>query len=120
MSSVLACLAVFSSFGLSAGAQQAPSPAPGELVVLGADGHPVGDASVTVIQPSRAGLSPVDAFLVRSETAENGVVEDAVPRLYGLTVIVDDPAHLPFVAAYANRPPPEVIRLQPGRTAKGF
>ncbi len=119
LSSVLACLAVFSSFGLSAGAQQAPSPAPGELVVLGADGQPVAGASVTVIQPSRAGLSPVDAFLVRSETAENGVVEDTLPRLHGLTLIVDHPAHLPFVAAYANQPPPEMIRLQPGRTAKG-
>ncbi len=119
LSSVLACLAVLQALGVPASAQPPPRPAPGELVVLGADGQPVADASVTVIQPSRAGLSPVDAFLVRSETAENGVVEDAVPRLHGLTVIVDHPAHLPFVAAYANRPPPEVIRLQPGRTAQG-
>lgn len=119
LSCVLACLVVLFSLGLSAGAQQAPTPTPGQLVVLGADGQPVADASVTVIQPSRAGLSPVDAFLVRSETAESGVVEGSVPRLHGLTVIVDDPAHLPFVAVYANRPPPEMIRLQPGRTAKG-
>ena len=119
LSSVLACLAVLYSFGLSAGAQQAPTPTPGELVVLGADGQPVADASVTVIQASRAGLSPVDAFLVRSGTAENGVVEDVVPRLHGLTVIVDHPAHLPFVGVYPSRPPPPEIRLQPGRTAKG-
>ncbi len=119
LSSVLACLALLHLPGLPFGAQQAPTPTPGQLVVLGADGEPVADASVTVIQPSRAGLSPVDAFLVRSETAENGVVEDAVPRLHGLTVIIDDPAHLPFVNAYPSRPLPEVIRLQPGRTAKG-
>ena len=119
LSSVLACLVVVQALGLPGAAQQAPTPTPGQLVVLGADGQPVADASVTVIQPSRAGLSPVDAFLVRSETAEDGVVENAVPGLHGLTVIVDHPAHLPFVAAYANRPPPEVIRLHPGRTAKG-
>lgn len=116
---VLACLAILHLAGLHAGAQQPPAPTPGQIVVLGAGGQPVADASVTVIQPSRAGLSPMDAFLVRSETAEDGVVEDAVPRLHGLTVIVDHPAHLPFAAAYANRPPPETIRLQPGRTAKG-
>lgn len=120
LSCVLACLAVLQALAVPGTAQQAPTTSPGQLVVLGADGQPVADASVTVIQPSRAGLSPVEAFLVRSETAENGVVEDAMPRLFGLTVIVDDPAHLPFVAAYANRPPPEEIRLQPGRTAKGF
>ena len=119
LSSVLACLAILHLPGLPAGGQQAPTPAPGQLVVLGADGQPVADASVTVIQPSRAGLSPVDAFLVRSETAENGVVHATVPRLHGLTVIVDHPAHLPFVAAYANRPTPEMIRLQSGRAAKG-
>ncbi len=73
--------------------------------IPGADGEPVADASVTVLQPSRAGLSPVDAFLVRSETGDNGVLEDAVLRLHGLTVIVDHPAHLPFVAAYPSRPP---------------
>ncbi len=119
LSSVLACFAILHLPGLHAVAQQAPSPTPVQFVVLGTDGQPVADASVTVIQPSRAGLSPVDAFLVRSETGENGVVENAVPRLHGLTVVVDHPAHLPFVAAYANRPPPERIRLQPGRTATG-
>ncbi|MCY3964975.1 MAG: carboxypeptidase-like regulatory domain-containing protein [Acidobacteria bacterium] len=120
LSAVLACLAILQPLGVPGAAQPTPTPTPGALVVLGADGQLVADASVTVIQPSRAGLSPVDAFLVRSETEENGVVEGAVPRLRGLTVIVDHPAHQPFVAAYANRPPPEVIRLQPGRTAKGF
>ena len=119
LSSVLACLAILHLAGLHAVAQQPPAPTPGQLVVLGADGQPVADASVTVIQPNRAGLSPVDAFLVRSETAANGVVEDAVPRLHGLTVVVDHPAHLPFVAAFPSQPPPEVIRLQAGRTAKG-
>ncbi len=119
LSSVLAGLAILHLLAVPGAAQQAPTPTPGQLVVLGADGQPVADASVTVLQPSRAGLSPVDAFLVRSETAENGVVEDAVPRLHGLTVVVDHPAHLPFVGAYPSRPPPEVIRLQPGRTAKG-
>ena len=119
LSSVLACLAILHPLAVPGAAQQAPTPTPGQLVVLGADGQPVADASVTVLQPSRAGLSPVDAFLVRSGTAQDGLVEDAVPRLHGLTVVVDDPAHLPFVAAYPNRPPPEMIRLQPGRTAKG-
>lgn len=119
LSSVLARLAILCLLGVPATAQQAPTPTPGQLVVLGADGQPVADASVTVLQPSRAGLSPVDALLVRSGTAQDGVVEDAVPRLHGLTVVVDDPAHLPFVAAYPSRPPPEVIRLQPGRTAEG-
>ena len=119
LSSVLARLAILCLLGVPATAQQAPTPTPGQLVVLGADGQPVADASVTVLQPSRSGLSPVDAFLVRSGTAQDGLVEDAVPRLHGLTVVVDDPAHLPFVAAYPNRPPPEMIRLQAGRTAKG-
>ena len=119
LSSVLAGLAILHILAVPAMAQQAPAPTPGQLVVLGADGQPVADASVTVLQPARAGLSPADAFLVRSGTAQDGLVEDAVPRLHGLTVVVDDPAHLPFVAAYPNRPPPEMIRLQPGRTAKG-
>ncbi len=119
LSSVLACIAILHPLAAFGTAQQAPTPTPGQLVVLGADGEPVADASVTVLQPSRAGLSPMDAFLVRSETAQDGVVEDAVPRLHGLTVVVDDSSHLPFVAAYPSRPPPGVIRLQPGRTAKG-
>ena len=117
--SVLACLAILLLLAVPGTAQETPTPAPGRLVVLGADGRPVADASVTVLQPSRAGLSPMDSFLVRSETAEDGLVEDAVPRLHGLTVVVDDPAHLPFVAAYPRQPPPGVIRLQAGRTAKG-
>ena len=66
---VLACLAILHLAGLHAGAQQPPAPTPGQIVVLGADGQPVADASVTVLQPSRAGLSPMDALLVRSETA---------------------------------------------------
>ena len=119
LSSVLTCLALPLLLAVPGTAQETPTPTPGQLVVLGTDGRPVADASVTVLQPSRAGLSPVDAFLVRSETGDNGVLEDAVPRLHGLTVVVDHPAHLPFVAAYPSRPPPEVIRLQPGRTAKG-
>ncbi len=119
LSCVLAGLAILHPFGVPGTAQQAPTPTPGQLVVLGADGQPVADASVTVLQPSRAGLSPVDALLVRSGTTQDGVVEDAVPRLHGLTVVVDHPAHLPFVGAYPSQPPPEVIRLQPGRTAKG-
>ena len=119
LSSVLAGLAILHLLAVPGTAQQAPTPTPGQLVVLGADGQPVADASVTVLQPSRAGLSPVDALLVRSGTTQDGVVEGAVPRLHGLTVVVDHPAHLPFVGDYANEPPPEVIRLQPGRTAKG-
>ena len=119
LSSVLARLAILCLLGVPATAQQAPTPAPGQLVVLGADGQPVADASVTVLQPGRAGLSPVDALLVRSGTTQDGVVEDAVPRLHGLTVVVDHPTHLPFVGEYPSQPPPEVIRLQPGRTAKG-
>ena len=119
LSSVLAGLAILHLLAVPATAQQAPTPTPGQLVVLGADGQPVADASVTVLQPSRAGLSPVDALLVRSGTTQDGVVEDAVPRLHGLTVVVDHPAHLPFVGEYPSQPPPEVIRLQPGRTAKG-
>ena len=119
LSSVLAGLAILQLLAVPGTAQQASAPTPGQLVVLGADGQPVADASVTVLQPSRAGLSPVEAFLVRSGTAQDGVVADAVPRLHGLTMVVDHPAHLPFVAAYPNRPPPEMIRLQPGRTAKG-
>ena len=119
LSCVLAGLAILHLLAVPATAQQAPTPTPGQLVVLGADGQPVADASVTVLQPSRAGLSPVDALLVRSGTTQDGVVEGAMPRLHGLTVVVDHPAHLPFVGDYANEPPPEVIRLQPGRTAKG-
>ena len=119
LSSVLACLAILHPLAAFGTAQQAPTPTPGQLVVLGADGEPVADASVTVLQPSRAGLLAGDTFLLRSETAQDGLVEDTVPRLHGLTVVVDHPAHLPFVAAYLSRPPPGVIRLQPGRTAKG-
>ena len=119
LSLILARLAILCLLGVPGAAQQAPPPAPGRLVVLGADRQPVADASVTVLQPSRAGLSPVEAFLVRSGTGQDGVVEDAVPRLHGLTVVVDHPAHLPFVGAYPSQPPPGVIRLQAGRTAKG-
>ncbi len=119
LSLVLACFAILQPLGAPVGAQQAPTPAPGQIVVLGADGRPAGEASVTVLQPSRGGLSPATSILVRSGTAADGVIESAVPRLHGLTVIVDHPEHLPFVGEYANAPPPSVIRLQAGRTAKG-
>lgn len=118
LSSVLACLATLCPFAV-ADAQQSPRSATGQTVVLGADGQPVADASVTVLQPSRAGLSPMDALLVRSETVENGVVEDAVPRLRGLTLVIDHPAHLPFVRQYPDQPPPSEIRLRAGRMSGG-
>jgi hypothetical protein len=120
--SAVACLAAFAVLQPPAApcaAQQSTGPVRGQTVVLGADGEPAGDASVTVIQPSRGGISPAESILVRSGTPSDGVIEDAVPRLLGLTVIVDHPAHLPFVRAYANEPPPGVIRLQAGRTATG-
>ena len=117
LSCVLAGLAVLNALGALVAAQ--PSPSPGQIVVLGADGEPAVEASVTVLQPSRGGLSPAEAILVRSGTSESGVIEDAVPRIHGLTVIVDHPSHLPFVGEYGNQAPPGVIRLQAGRTAKG-
>ena len=61
----------------------------------------------------------MEAILLRTATTAEGVVKDAVPRLHGLTLIVDHPTHLPFVGEYPNEAPPGVIRLQAGRTAKG-
>ncbi|MCY3926647.1 MAG: carboxypeptidase-like regulatory domain-containing protein [Acidobacteria bacterium] len=114
-------------------ASQAP-PEPGRIVVLGVAGEPVGGAMVTVLRPatqqvaavgaitpasSAQGPSPTEAILLRTATTAEGVVEDPLPRLRGLTLIVDHPAHLPFLGSYPNEAPPGVIRLQPGRTAKG-
>jgi len=114
-------------------ASQAP-PEPGRIVVLGADEEPAGGATVTVLRPatqqvaavgaitpasSAQGPSPTEAILLRTATTAEGVVEDPLPRLRGLTLIVDHPAHLPFLGSYPNEPPPGVIRLQAGRTAKG-
>lgn len=119
LSSVLACLAILHLPGLPAGGQQGTAPAPGQFVVLGADGQPAGGASVTVLLPGRGGVSPADEILVRSGTADDGVVEAAVPRLHGLTLVIDHPAHLPFVGQYPDQAPPNQIRLQVGRTSKG-
>ncbi len=114
-------------------ASQAP-PEPGRIVVLGADEEPAGGATVTVLRPatqqvaavgaitpasSAQGPSPTEAILLRTATTAEGVVEDPLPRLRGLTLIVDHPAHLPFLGSYPNEAPPGVIRLQAGRTAKG-
>ena len=119
LSSVLACLAILHLPGLPAAGQQGTAPAPGQLLVLGADGQPAADASVTVLLPGRGSVSPADEILVRSSTADNGVVEDAVPRLHGLTLVIDHPAHLPFVGQYSDLPPPSEIRLQAGRMSRG-
>ena len=116
---VLVCLAILQPLGAPGAAQQAPGPAPGQIVVLGADGRPADEASVTVLLPGRGGVSPADEILVRSGTADNGVIASAVPRLHGLTLVVDHPTHLPFIGRYSNQPPPNEIRLQVGRTAKG-
>lgn len=116
---MFACLAVFSPLGPHVVAQQAPEFSAGQIVVLGANGQAAADASVTVLQPGRGGVSPATSILVRSGTAADGVIEDAVPRLHGLTVSVDHPAHLPFVGEYSNEAPPGIIRLRAGRTAKG-
>ena len=119
LSSVLVCLAVLQPPGAAAATQQAPAPVPGQIVVRGADGQPAGGASVTVLLPGRGGVSPADEILVRSRTAENGTIENAVPRLHGLMLVIDHPAHLPFVGQYPNQPPPSEFRLQAGRTAEG-
>jgi len=112
---------------------QAP-PEPGRTLVLGAAGQPAGGATVTVLRPasqqvaavgaitptsSAQGPSATEAILLRTATSVEGVVEDPLPRLRGLTLIVDHPAHLPFFGSYPNEAPPSVIRLQPGRTAEG-
>ena len=134
LSCVLAGLAILHPFGVPGAAQQAPTPTPGQLVVLGAAVEPAGAATVTVLRPaaqrvsipgaitpasSVQGPSPMEAILLRTATTAEGVVKDAVPRLHGLTLIVDHPTHLPFVGEYPNEAPPGVIRLQAGRTAKG-
>ena len=68
---------------------------------------------------SAQGPSPTEAILLRTATSAEGVVEDPLPRLRGLALIVDHPAHLPFFGSYPNEAPPGVIRLQAGRTANG-
>lgn len=133
---VLAILGVFVVGALVSAppvASQAP-PEPGRILVLGAAGEPVGGATVTVLRPasqqvaavgaitptsSAQGPSAREAILLRRATTVEGVVEDPLPRLRGLTLIVDHPAHLPFFGSYPNEAPPSVIRLQPGRTARG-
>lgn len=118
LSSVLACLATLHPF-VVADAQQSPRPTSGQTVVLGADGQPAAEASVTVLLPGRGGVSPADEILIRSTTADNGVIENAVPRLRGLTLVIDHPAHLPFVRQYPDQPPPSEIRLRAGRMSGG-
>ena len=112
---------------------QAP-PEPGKIVVLGAAGEPAGGASVTVLRPSAQqvaavgaitptssaqGPSPTEAILLRTATTSEGVIKDLLPRLHGLALIVDHPAHLPFLGSYPNEALPGEVRLQAGRTAKG-
>ena len=107
---------------------------PGQVVVLGANGEPAAGATVTVLRPaaqqvaavgavtpasSAQGASPTEAILLRTATTAEGVVKDHLPRLRGLGLVVDHPAHLPFFGSYPNEPPPGVIRLQAGRTANG-
>ena len=114
-------------------ASQAPA-IPGQVVVLGANGDPAGGATVVVLRPaaqqvaavgavtpqsSAQGASPTEAILLRTATTAEGVVKDHLPRLRGLGLVVDHPAHLPFFGSYPNEPPPGVIRLQAGRTANG-
>ena len=114
-------------------ASQAPA-TPGQVVVLGANGDPAGGATVTVLRPaaqqvaavgavtpqsSAQGASPTEAILLRTATTAEGVVKDHLPRLRGLGLVVDHPAHLPFFGSYPNEAPPGVIRLQAGRTANG-
>ena len=114
-------------------ASQAPA-TPGQVVVLGANGDPAGGATVMVLRPaaqqvaavgavtpqsSAQGASPTEAILLRTATTAEGVVKDHLPRLRGLGLVVDHPAHLPFFGSYPNEPPPGVIRLQAGRTANG-
>lgn len=93
---------------------------PGHLVVFGADRRPVPDASVTVLQPRRAGPLSTAAVLVRTETAKNGTTTSPLPRLRGLTLVVDHSTHLPFVGEYPSDTATGSVRLQPGRTAKGM
>ena len=110
------------------------SPEPGRIVIFGADREPAAAATVTVLRPaaqqvaavgaitptsSAQGPSPTEAILLRTATTAEGVVEDPLPRLRGLTLIVDHSTHLPFLGSYPNEAPPRVIRLQAGRTAKG-
>lgn len=109
-------------------------PEPGKIVVFGAAGEPAGGASVTVLRPtaqqvaavgavtptsSAQGPSQTEAILLRTATTSEGVVEDPLPRLHGLALIVDHPAHLPFFGSYSNQALPDEVRLQAGRTAKG-
>lgn len=106
----------------------------GQVLVLGEAGEPLGAATVTVLRPSAqqvavvgaitpgssvAGPSPMEAILLRTATTAEGVVEDALPRLRGLTLIVDHPMHLPVVAEFPNEAPAGVIRLEAGRRARG-
>lgn len=106
----------------------------GKIVVLGATGEPAVAARVTVLRPaaqqvaavgavtpgsSVQGPSPLEAILLRTSTTAEGATRDAVPRLRGLTLIVDHSTHLPFVGSYPHERPPGVIHLQSGRMAKG-
>lgn len=110
------------------------APEPGRILVLTAAGERAGGSTVTVLRPasqqvaavgaitptsSAQGPSATEAILLRTATTVEGVVEDPLPRLRGLTLIVDHPAHQPFFGSYPNEAPPSVIRLQPGRTVGG-
>lgn len=89
------------------------------LVVLAADGSGVEGAEVMVLRPDRGDVSPTAAVLVDTATAASGAPRSPVPRLAGLTVVVDHPSHLPFVESYAGSLPPETIRLSAGVALAG-
>ena len=134
--SVLGIFGVFLVFAVVSAtpASSQASPESGRIVIFGADREPAAAATVTVLRPaaqqvaatgaitptsSAQGPSPTEATLLRTVTTAEGVVEDPLPRLRGLTLIVDHPTHLPLFASYPNEAPAGVIRLQAGRTAKG-
>ena len=133
---VLGIFGVFLVFAVVSAtpASSQASPESGRIVIFGADREPAAAATVTVLRPaaqqvaavgaitptsSAQGPSPTEAILLRTATTAEGVVEDPLPRLRGLTLIVDHPTHRPFFGSYPNEAPPGVIRLQAGRTAKG-
>ena len=99
------------------GAQQLEgvgAPEAGRVVVLGSDGRGIEGAEVVVLRQEWSRTSPVAAILVDTESASGGGVRSPMPRLEGLLVVVDHPAHLPFVAAYPDSLPPFTIRLEAG------
>ena len=87
--------------------------------VLGADGIGAEGAEVRVLRPDQGGLSPTAAILVDTTTIEGGFARSPVPRLAGLTVVIDHPLHLPFVASFPGAPLPGMLTLQSGTAATG-